>query len=104
MGASVCAGKMPFGLMTDFSREAFERLHELQYLLLPEHIEELKEMILAMQMWTMGGGFDVEALKLNEWTPAALWNRGLQEQKLNSTFRKLSSRDVVVYRGCLRQW
>jgi hypothetical protein len=55
-----------FGLITDFSRKAFKRLHKFQYELQPEHIEELKEMVWSLQLWAMGEGIHVETLKYNE--------------------------------------
>jgi hypothetical protein len=59
--------RIPFGLITDFSRGAFEKLHGFQHELHARHIEKLKEMVWAMQMWAMGEGIDVETLRHNEY-------------------------------------
>lgn len=79
----------PFGLITDFSKAAFERLHGFQHELQPEHIEELKEMTWALQMWAMGEGIDIEALKLNEWSPAAFMGRWPPGEEIEIDFSKI---------------
>jgi hypothetical protein len=60
-----------------------------QYLLQSKHIEKLKEMVWAMEMWAMGEGIDVEALKFNEWTPR--WPPG---PEIEFDFSK------IMFQGC----
>jgi hypothetical protein len=79
----------PFGLITDFSREAFERLHGFQYELQPEHIGELKEMVWAMQLWAIGEGIDVEALKFNEWSTAEFMEAWPPGEEIEFDFSKI---------------
>lgn len=80
---------LPFGLITDFSRGAFEKLHGFQHELQPEHIEELNEMVWAMQTWAMGEGIDVEALKQHEYTTAEFMETWPPGEEIEFDFSKI---------------
>lgn len=85
---------IPLGLITNFSRGEFERLHGFQHDLQAKDIEQLKEMVWAMQMWAMSEGIDVEALKHSEHMPVEFSETWPPGEEIEFDFSK------IKWEGC----